>query len=124
MDKREDFVVLRFQAAIAEVLGVPRNRIEVKAKRLGGGFGGKETRNVPLYVWTAMAANRTQRPVRIMLDRDEDMAISGTRHPSLIKYKASEEMEEEGEEEEADEKKFSLQISLSEISVCKFMEED
>lgn len=86
---RFSFQMLRqiFQAAIAEVLGIPRNRVEVKAKRLGGGFGGKETRCVPLTVWAAVAARKTRRPVRIALDRDEDMAITGTRHPALIKYK-------------------------------------
>lgn len=90
-----------FQAAIAEVLGIPRNRVEVKAKRLGGGFGGKETRCVPLTVWAAVAARKTRRPVRIALDRDEDMAITGTRHPALIKYKVGLRAHQEWSDESA-----------------------
>ena len=44
-------------------------------KRMGGGFGGKESRSVPLSAVVAVAAAKTGRPVRLMLDRDEDMAI-------------------------------------------------
>ena len=47
----------------------------VTVKRMGGGFGGKESRSVPLSAVVAVAAAKTGRPVRLMLDRDEDMAI-------------------------------------------------
>lgn len=56
-------------------------------KRLGGGFGGKETRSSPLTCALAVAAKKVMRPVRCMLDRDEDMIYSGQRHPFLGRYK-------------------------------------
>ncbi|XP_064622237.1 xanthine dehydrogenase/oxidase-like [Lineus longissimus] len=75
------------QASVANVLGVPASRITARVKRLGGGFGGKETRFLVTTLPAAVAANKANRSVRIMLDRDEDMAISGNRHPFLAKYK-------------------------------------
>ncbi|ELU12941.1 hypothetical protein CAPTEDRAFT_198744 [Capitella teleta] len=54
-----------------------------------GGFGGKETRSTIISTPLAIAASKHQRPVRSMLDRDEDMVISGTRHPFLGKYKVA-----------------------------------
>uniref|UniRef100_A0A8C0ZGN0 Xanthine dehydrogenase n=1 Tax=Cyanistes caeruleus TaxID=156563 RepID=A0A8C0ZGN0_CYACU len=56
-------------------------------KRMGGGFGGKETRSTILTSVVAVAAFKTGRAVRCMLDRDEDMLISGGRHPFLGRYK-------------------------------------
>ena len=53
----------------------------------GGGFGGKESRFVMLAVPVAVAAHKLQRSVRCMLDRDEDMVMSGNRHPFYAKYK-------------------------------------
>ena len=55
----------------------------------GGGFGGKESRFVMLAVPVAVAAHKLQRSVRCMLDRDEDMLMSGNRHPFYAKYKVS-----------------------------------
>uniref|UniRef100_A0A672VB00 Xanthine dehydrogenase/oxidase n=1 Tax=Strigops habroptila TaxID=2489341 RepID=A0A672VB00_STRHB len=75
------------QEFAANALGVPSNRIVVRVKRMGGGFGGKETRNTILTTAVAVAAFKTGRPVRCMLDRDEDMLISGGRHPFLGRYK-------------------------------------
>lgn len=63
------------------------NRIVARVKRMGGGFGGKESRGILTSLPVAFAAHKLNRPVRMMLDRDEDMVISGTRHPFLIKYK-------------------------------------
>lgn len=54
---------------------------------LGGGFGGKETRSTSVAVPVAIAANKLNCSVRCMLDRDEDMILSGTRHPFLGRYK-------------------------------------
>ncbi|XP_037076844.1 xanthine dehydrogenase/oxidase-like [Pollicipes pollicipes] len=76
------------QMNIARALGVPANRIVCKAKRLGGGFGGKESRTFCLSTAVAVAANRSGRPVRAILERDEDMASTGTRHPFLGRYRA------------------------------------
>jgi xanthine dehydrogenase/oxidase len=77
------------QAYAAQVTGVPANRITVRIKRLGGGFGGKETRSVPLSSILALAAHKTRRPVRYMLTREEDMVTSGQRHPFLGRWKVA-----------------------------------
>jgi xanthine dehydrogenase/oxidase len=75
------------QQVVAEVLGLPANRVVCRVKRMGGGFGGKETRSAVLAAPAAVASYRLQRPVRCMLDRDEDMMSTGIRHPFLAKYK-------------------------------------
>ncbi|XP_031784418.1 xanthine dehydrogenase isoform X1 [Nasonia vitripennis] len=75
------------QRLIAHVLDIPINRVTVRTKRLGGGFGGKESRSMLAALPVAFAAHSLQKPVRCMLDRDEDMMITGTRHPFLFKYK-------------------------------------
>lgn len=71
------------QAYVAKALGVQSNKIVSKVKRLGGGFGGKETRSIQLSTICAVAANKVRRPVRCMLNRDEDIMTSGQRHPFL-----------------------------------------
>ncbi|XP_065920484.1 xanthine dehydrogenase/oxidase-like isoform X2 [Dysidea avara] len=75
------------QMLAATAIGVPGNRVVVHAKRLGGGFGGKETRHCIYSTSMAVAANKLQVPLRLMLDRDEDMTTTGTRHPYLGRYK-------------------------------------
>ncbi|KAJ6570341.1 molybdopterin binding aldehyde oxidase/xanthine dehydrogenase [Mycena sp. CBHHK59/15] len=75
------------QRWVSAVTGVPRNRIVARAKRLGGGFGGKETRASHVAAIAAVAAKKTRRPVRIMLDRQEDIMITGQRHPCLGNWK-------------------------------------
>uniref|UniRef100_A0A3Q3N181 Xanthine dehydrogenase/oxidase n=1 Tax=Mastacembelus armatus TaxID=205130 RepID=A0A3Q3N181_9TELE len=75
------------QSLVAKALGVPENRVLVRVKRMGGGFGGKESRTTLLSTVVAVAANKLKRPVRCMLDRDEDMLITGGRHPFHGKYK-------------------------------------
>ncbi|KAF7207112.1 xanthine dehydrogenase/oxidase [Nothobranchius furzeri] len=75
------------QCIVAQALGVPANRVLVRVKRMGGGFGGKESRTTALSTVVAVAANKLKRPVRCMLDRDEDMLITGGRHPFYGKYK-------------------------------------
>ena len=77
------------QTTVASVLGIQANKVVVRVKRMGGGFGGKESRSIPISAVVAVAANKTGRPVRIMLDRDEDMMISGWRHPFYGKYKVA-----------------------------------
>jgi xanthine dehydrogenase/oxidase len=75
------------QMQIAQVTGIPSNKIVVRVKRIGGSYGGKDTRSIPLACAVALAAKRSCRPVRAMLDRYEDMSSTGTRHPFLGKYK-------------------------------------
>ena len=65
------------------------NKIVTRVKRLGGGFGGKETRSIQLSSICAVAANKVKRPVRCMLNRDEDMMTSGQRHPFLAHWKVA-----------------------------------
>ncbi|MCJ1314488.1 hypothetical protein MMC25_008170 [Agyrium rufum] len=75
------------QSYVAQVTGVQVNKVVTRVKRLGGGFGGKETRSIQLSCICAIAANKTRRPVRCMLNRDEDMMTSGQRHPFLGYWK-------------------------------------
>jgi hypothetical protein len=70
-----------------QVLGIAANQITVICKRMGGGFGGKETRACVYSAVCAFAAFKLQRPVRFVLERDLDMVLSGLRHPFLGKYK-------------------------------------
>jgi len=74
------------QAIIAEVLGIMKNKVEVEVKRLGGGFGGKETQGNHVAAWSALLANATRRPVKIRLFRDDDQIMTGKRHRFLSKY--------------------------------------
>jgi xanthine dehydrogenase large subunit len=69
------------QAVVSHVLHVPRHKVVVTAPRMGGGFGGKETQGNTWAALVALAAWKTRRPVRVMLDRDVDMALTGKRHP-------------------------------------------
>ncbi|PYH87384.1 xanthine dehydrogenase [Aspergillus ellipticus CBS 707.79] len=71
----------------AQVTSVPANRINARAKRLGGAFGGKESRSVQLASLLAIAAKKTRRPMRAMLNRDEDMMTTGQRHPTQCRWK-------------------------------------
>jgi xanthine dehydrogenase/oxidase len=77
------------QSAAARALGVPQNRVVVTTKRLGGGFGGKETRAALLSTMAAVAARKSGRAVSFVLDRQLDMALTGTRHPFLTRYRVA-----------------------------------
>jgi xanthine dehydrogenase large subunit len=74
------------QAIVAEVLGVPKNEVDVEVRRMGGAFGGKETQANHVAAWAALLANATKRPVKIHLFRDDDQKITGKRHRFLSKY--------------------------------------
>jgi xanthine dehydrogenase molybdopterin binding subunit/xanthine dehydrogenase small subunit len=74
------------QAVVAHVLHVPRHKVVVEAPRMGGGFGGKETQGNAWAALVALAATRTGRPVRIQLDRDVDLTVTGKRHPFLGRF--------------------------------------
>ncbi|XP_016406925.1 aldehyde oxidase 6 [Sinocyclocheilus rhinocerous] len=77
----------RINESVAETLGIPSNRVSCHVKRLGGAFGGKVTKTAILASITAVAAWKTGRPVRCVLERGEDMLITGGRHPVWGKYK-------------------------------------
>ena len=74
---------------VAQALGIPGHKVVARTKRLGGGFGGKETRAINVSCQAAVPAYRLRRPVRLILDRDEDMHTSGHRHAYIGKYKVS-----------------------------------
>lgn len=74
---------------VSEVLGIPSHKVVCHVKRIGGGFGGKESRSVFTNAAIAVAAYRTKRPVRLVLDRAEDMQMTGHRHAFFIKYKVN-----------------------------------
>lgn len=76
------------QAIVSHVLGISRNRVVIQSPRMGGGFGGKETQGASWAALTALAAWITKRPVRIQLDRDIDMVLTGKRHPFHARYEA------------------------------------
>jgi xanthine dehydrogenase large subunit len=71
---------------VAHALSLPMHLVTVETRRMGGGFGGKETQAGHLAVWAAVAAQLTGRPVKMRLDRDEDFMITGKRHNFLAKY--------------------------------------
>lgn len=73
---------------VAHALGLDSHRVRVECRRMGGGFGGKETQAGHLAVWAALAAYKTGRPVRLRLDRDDDFMITGKRHPFAYDYTA------------------------------------
>lgn len=75
------------QEAVAETLDIPSNRVTCHVKRIGGAFGGKVTKTAILASITSVAAWKTNRAVRCVLERGEDMLITGGRHPILGKYK-------------------------------------
>jgi xanthine dehydrogenase molybdopterin binding subunit/xanthine dehydrogenase small subunit len=75
------------QHIVAHLLDVPVNHIVVQSPRMGGGFGGKETQAATFAALAALAAAKIKRPVRVRVNRDLDMMITGKRHPFLAKFK-------------------------------------
>ena len=75
------------QATIAHVLGMPRSHIVVTCLRMGGGFGGKETQANLMAAAAAVAAQKTGQPVRVRLNRQQDMTMTGKRHSFLARYR-------------------------------------
>ena len=66
---------------VAHALGIALHRVRVVCRRMGGGFGGKETQAGHLAVWAALAAHKFGRPVQMRLDRGDDFLVTGKRHP-------------------------------------------
>ncbi len=71
---------------VAHALGLDNHRVRVECRRMGGGFGGKETQAGHLAVWAVLAARKTGRPVKLRLDRDDDFMVTGKRHPFAYDY--------------------------------------
>jgi xanthine dehydrogenase large subunit len=74
------------QAIVAHALGLSVNRVIVLCRRMGGGFGGKESQAALIAAAAAVLAHKTKRPVKLRLDRDADMVITGKRHDFLADY--------------------------------------
>ncbi|VAH30495.1 unnamed protein product [Triticum turgidum subsp. durum] len=74
------------QNNIATCLGLPCHNVRVITRRVGGGFGGKAVRSLPVAAACALAAFKLRRPVRMYLDRKTDMIMTGGRHPMKICY--------------------------------------
>ena len=76
------------QHKVADALGVPMHAVRVETRRMGGGFGGKESQGNALAVACAVAARATGKACKMRYDRDDDMIITGKRHAFRISYKA------------------------------------
>jgi len=71
---------------VAHALGIDNHAVRVECRRMGGGFGGKETQAGHLAVWSAIAAAKHRCPVKLRLDRDDDFLVTGKRHPFSYQY--------------------------------------
>ena len=74
------------QQIIAKVLNQDFNTIHVVVRRIGGGFGGKETQSFLFAAIASLASKKLNRPVKLRLDRDDDMIMTGKRHDFYFKY--------------------------------------
>jgi xanthine dehydrogenase large subunit len=74
------------QFTVAHVLDVPPTMVTVECRRMGGGFGGKETQGAHFAVVAALAATILKRPVKFRPDRDDDMMLTGKRHDFRFDY--------------------------------------
>ncbi|VVT21638.1 xanthine dehydrogenase molybdopterin binding subunit [Hoeflea sp. EC-HK425] len=74
------------QHMVAHALGTVSNAVTVQVRRMGGGFGGKETQSNQFAAIAAIAAKKQNRPVKIRPDRDDDMIITGKRHDFVVDY--------------------------------------
>jgi len=73
---------------VAATLGIGQHRVICEVPRIGGGFGGKESQATGVAVLAAVAAEQTGRPVKVWLNREQDMRITGKRHPFASRYRA------------------------------------
>jgi xanthine dehydrogenase large subunit len=71
---------------VAHALGLDNHAVRVECRRMGGGFGGKETQAGHLAVWAAVAAHKLECAVKMRLDRDDDFMLTGKRHPFSYDY--------------------------------------
>ncbi|KAI3522867.1 hypothetical protein L1887_00919 [Cichorium endivia] len=74
------------QSVIAQCLNIPEHNVRVITRRVGGGFGGKAIKAMPVATACALAAHKLRRPVRTYVTRKTDMIMAGGRHPMKIKY--------------------------------------
>lgn len=74
------------QHNVAKFLDIPDHSVTVEIRRMGGGFGGKETQGAWFAAMAALAATKTGRPAKLRLDRDDDMIMTGKRHDFVVDY--------------------------------------
>ncbi|HEY4138290.1 MAG TPA: molybdopterin cofactor-binding domain-containing protein, partial [Casimicrobiaceae bacterium] len=74
------------QHQVAHALGVPAHDVVVECRRMGGAFGGKESQPGLFACIAALLARQTRRPVKLRLDRDDDIRITGKRHDFVTRY--------------------------------------
>lgn len=74
------------QHKVADAIGAPMHSVRVEIRRMGGGFGGKESQGNALAVACAIAAQRSGRACKMRYDRDDDMTITGKRHDFRVSY--------------------------------------
>ncbi len=74
------------QKLVAEVLGLAIHEVQVEVRRMGGGFGGKETQAAPLACISALLARKTGRPIKYRMARADDMVQTGKRHDFYNTY--------------------------------------
>ncbi len=74
------------QVMVAQVLGIPHASVTVNMRRMGGGFGGKETQGNLFAAVAAVAAKKFNKAVKIRPDRDDDFQITGKRHDFVVDY--------------------------------------
>jgi xanthine dehydrogenase large subunit len=75
------------QQLVAEALGLKLHQVVCVVKRMGGGFGGKESQAAPFAAYAGLVALKTKRPARLVLTKDDDMQITGKRNPFENEYK-------------------------------------
>ncbi|WP_434744834.1 xanthine dehydrogenase molybdopterin binding subunit [Candidatus Pantoea rara] len=82
------------QKLVAEVMGISLNQVTIDMRRMGGGFGGKETQAAGVACLCAIVARQTGRAAKMRLSRRDDMRVTGKRHPFFVRYDAG--VEEDG----------------------------
>ena len=75
------------QHKVAGMMGLSYHDVQVEVRRMGGGFGGKESQSNLTACIAALAAHKTGRPARLVYDRDDDMRVTGKRHDVKLVYK-------------------------------------
>ncbi|MGE3244932.1 MAG: xanthine dehydrogenase molybdopterin binding subunit [Beijerinckiaceae bacterium] len=76
------------QKHVALALGLPQAMVTAEVRRMGGGFGGKESQPTIVAMVAAVAAHHVQRPVKLRLNRDDDMIVTGKRHDFVVDWEA------------------------------------
>ncbi|MFM8268836.1 MAG: xanthine dehydrogenase molybdopterin binding subunit [Pseudomonadota bacterium] len=104
------------QHVVAKACGLPFKDVVCIAKRLGGGFGGKESQAAPIAAYAALMAKKTERPARLVLSKDDDMIITGKRNPFQIFYEVG--FSPEGKIEALDAKLFSDGGAYADLSTA------